>query len=491
MIVSAYDINDKLVEGKLSFTENGQRIVLTENGDVSLGKLHYVRFIEEETEIDKQVKSDIDVIKKDLEEKQPTEDELEKAGEKRAKELSNAGMKEKEPDEYKTKFVLQASAIAGAAKAGVDVTKADANNSDALKGLTESESNELENTKPTKTKGPYIDNDLEPLKQKLSTHSDDGWHDFCIAKVFDDLIKGNSEKLDFFDFWTWVADTGNKDLAELVSHDFDEGNLSKDSHTADFYKMYSDFKDQALSDPEGFKKEYGWVIKDNKNVPKTFKKEIMELEESEDVNNGTELHPDYQITEPYQDNLTRDQIYLKMKKEIADYGKENNNFDEKELVERLYKKFAGVRCLREQTLKESFKSIRALTILREFAAQQFVDAVKKNNLKKVRNSFIKLHDQTFPNGTRKEEYDPKDTLAFVDEVITKLENNGYSSTQIVEILGNWFGIDGTYEFDMDVIKKIIEDREEHDSVLDEHPDWFPVNDGNVWNNGTDIQKEFA
>ena len=180
-----------------------------------------------------------------------------------------------------------------------------------------------------------------------------------------------------------------------------------------------------------------------------------------------------------------------MKKEIADYGKENNNFDEKELVERLYKKFAGVRCLREQTLKESFKSIRALTILREFAAQQFVDAVKKNNLKKVRNSFIKLHDQTFPNGTRKEEYDPKDTLAFVDEVITKLENNGYSSAQIVEILGNWFGIDGTYEFDMNVIKKIIEDREEHDSVLDEHPDWFPVNDENVWNNGTDIQKEFA
>ena len=491
MIVSAYDKDDKLVEGKLSFTENGQRVVLTESGNVSLGKLHYVRFIEEETEIDKQVKSDIDVIKKDLEEKKPGEDELAKAGEERAKELSDAGMKEKEPDEYKTKFVLQASAVAGAADAGVDVTKTDASNSKALKGLTESESNEVESTKPTKTKGPYIDDDLEPLKQKLSTHSDDGWHDFCLAKVFDDLIKGNNEKLSFFDFWDWVADTGNKDLAELVSHDFDEGNLNKDSHVADFYKMYSDFKDMALSDPDGFKKEYGWVIKGSKNVPKKFEKEIKELEESEEINNGTELHPDYQITEPYQDSLTRDQIYLKMKKEISDYGKENNNFDEKELVERMYKKFAGVRCLREQTLKESFKSIRALAMLREMTVQRFVKAVKDGDLKRVRNSFIKLHDQTFPDGTKKEEYDPKDTLAFVDEVVTKLKEDGYSSAQIVEILGNWFGIGGTYEFDMNVIKKIIEDREEHDSVLDAHPDWFPVNKENVWNNGTDVQKEFA
>lgn len=492
MIVSAYDKDDKIVEGKLSFTENGQRIVLTENGNVSLGRLHYIRFIEEEeTEVDKQVKSDIDVIKKDLEAKKPNEDDLAKAGEERAKELADAGMKEKEPDEYKTKFVLQASAVAGAADAGVDVTKADANNSKALKGLTESESNEVENTKPTKTKGPYIDDDLEPLKQKLSTHSDDGWHDFCLEKVFDDLIKGNNEKLNFFDFWDWVADTGNKDLAELVSHDFDEGNLNKDSHVADFYRMYSDFKDMAISDPDGFKKEYGWVIKGKKNVPKKLEKEIKELEESEEVNNGTELHPDYQIAEPHQDNLTRDQIYLKMKKEISDYGKENNNFDEKELVERMYKKFAGVRCLREQTLKESFKSIRALAMLREMTVQRFVKAVKDGDLKRVRNSFIKLYDQTFPDGTRKEEYDPKDTLAFVDEVFTKLKEEGYSSAQIVEILGNWFGIGGTYEFDMDVIKKIIEDREEHDSVLDAHPDWFPVNKENVWNNGTDVQKEFA
>lgn len=491
MIVSAYDINDKLVEGKLSFTENGQRIVLTENGDVSLGKLHYVRFIEEETEIDKQVKSDIDVIKKDLEEKQPTEDELEKAGEERAKELSDAGMKEKEPDEYKTKFVLQASAIAGASDAGVDVTKADANNSEALKGLTESESNELENTKPTKTKGPYIDNDLEPLKQKLSTHSDDGWHDFCIAKVFDDLIKGNSEKLDFFDFWTWVADTGNKDLAELVSHDFDEGNLSKDSHTADFYKMYSDFKDQALSDPEGFKKEYGWVIKDNKNVPKTFKKEIMELEESEDVNNGTELHPDYQITEPYQDNLTRDQIYLKMKKEIADYGKENNNFDEKELVERMCNNLVGLNCVKFTTLRESFIKIRYLCTLREFTTTAFMDAVEKGNLKKVRNAFIKLHAQARSDGAPKDNYEPNNTLSFVDEVVTKLKEEDYSDAEIVEILGKWFAIGGTYEFDMDVINKIVEDRKEHGSVMDAHPDWFPKNEENVWNNGIDIEKEFS
>ncbi len=90
MIVSAYDKDDKIVEGKLSFTENGQRIVLTENGNVSLGKLHYIRFIEdEETEVDKQVKSDIDVIKKDLEAKKPNEEDLAKAGEDRAKELAS------------------------------------------------------------------------------------------------------------------------------------------------------------------------------------------------------------------------------------------------------------------------------------------------------------------------------------------------------------------------------------------------------------------
>lgn len=598
MDVSAYTKDDKIVEGKLEVLPNGQKMVLTESGKIKLDELKYVRFIEEEeNQVDKQVNSDISVLKKGLEKNKPDEKTLEDAAEKREKELKDAGLKG-EPDEYKTKFVLQAAAIVNGADSGMDMSKADANGSDAFKGIKESkelpkylekygkshfselvdamncknpdeelhldtdeekdvfeeikslwnditednykgilkkisdlgkkagsndalfqitpyaykavckeddeepkeekdseenkETVEVENKKPEKTKGPYIDDDLEPLKQKLETHSDDGWHDFCVAKVFDDLIKGNNEKLDFFNFWNWVADTGNKDLAELVSHDFDEGNLGKDSHTADFYKMYSDFKDQALSDPEGFKKEYGWIIKDNKNVPKSLKKEIKELEESEDVNNETELHPDYQTAVPYQDNLTRDQIYLKMKQEIDNYKQDdNNNFDEKELVERMYKKFAGVRCLREQTLKESFKSIRILAILREMTAQKFVKAVKDGDLKRVRNSFIKLHDQTFPDGTRKEEYDPKDTLAFVDEVVTKLKEDGYSSAQIVEILGNWFGIGGTYEFDMNVIKKIIEDREEHDSILDAHPDWFPVNKENVWNNGTDVQKEFA
>ena len=361
MDVSAYTKDDKIVEGKLEVLPNGQKMVLTESGKVKLDELKYVRFIEEEeNQVDKQVNSDISVLKKGLEKNKPDEKTLEDAGEKREKELKDAGLKG-EPDEYKTKFVLQAAAIVNGADSGMDMSKADANGSDAFKGIKESkeETVEVENKKPEKTKGPYIDDDLEPLKQKLSTHSDDGWHDFCVAKVFDDLIKGNNEKLDFFNFWNWVADTGNKDLAELVSHDFDEGNLGKDSHTADFYKMYSDFKDQALSDPEGFKKEYGWIIKDNKNVPKKLEKEIKELEESEEVDNGTELHPDYQTAIPYQDNLTRDQIYLKMKQEIDNYKQnDNNNFDDKALVEHMCNKFVGFNCVGEfKSLKEAFIKI--------------------------------------------------------------------------------------------------------------------------------------
>ena len=361
MDVSAYTKDDKIVEGKLEVLPNGQKMVLTESGKIKLDELKYVRFIEEEeNQVDKQVNSDISVLKKDLEKKKPDEKTLEDAGEKREKELKDAGLKG-EPEEYKTKFVLQAAAIVNGVDSGMDMSKADANGSDAFKGIKESkeETVEVEDKKPEKTKGPYIDDDLEPLKQKLSTHSDDGWHDFCVAKVFDDLIKGNNEKLDFFNFWNWVADTGNKDLAELVSHDFDEGNLGKDSHTADFYKMYSDFKDQALSDPEGFKKEYGWIIKDNKNVPKKLEKEIKELEESEEADNGTELHPDYQTAVPYQDNLTRDQIYLKMKQEIDNYKQnDNNNFDEKALVEHMCNKFVGFNCVGEfKSLKEAFIKI--------------------------------------------------------------------------------------------------------------------------------------
>lgn len=216
MNISAYTKNDKVIEGKIE-SFNGNKVVMTESGPINIKSLKCIRLYEEdESDVDKQVKSDIDIIKKSLETKKPKEDELEKAGEERAKELSNAGLKEKEPDEYKTKFVLQAAAVVGGADGGMDTTKADANNSDAFAGLKESEN---------------------------ATQSD--------------------------------------------------------------------------------------------------------------------LHPDYQTAVPYQDNLTRDQIYLKMKQEIDNYKQDdNNNFDEKALVEHMCNKFVGFNCVGEfKSLKEAFIKI--------------------------------------------------------------------------------------------------------------------------------------
>ena len=217
MDVSAYTKDDKIVEGKLEVLPNGQKMVLTESGKIKLDELKYVRFIEEEeNQVDKQVNSDISVLKKDLEKNKPDEKTLEDAGEKREKELKDAGLKG-EPDEYKTKFVLQAAAIVNGADSGMDMSKADANGSDAFKGI----------------------------------------------------------------------------------------------------------------------------------------------KESEEVDNGTELHPDYQTAVPYQDSLTRDQIYLKMKQEIDNYKQnDNNNFDDKALVEHMCNKFVGFNCVGEfKSLKEAFIKI--------------------------------------------------------------------------------------------------------------------------------------
>lgn len=211
-IISGYTKDNKLVEGTLFENSKGVKLVLHENGVDLVSSLKCVRLIEEEeTEVDKQVNADINVIKKDLETKKPSQEDLEKAGEDRAKELSDAGMKEKTPDEYKTKFVVQASAVVGGADAGIDQDKADAKNSEALKGLTESEV----------------------------------------------------------------------------------------------------------------------------------------------------LHPDYQVAEPYDDDLTRDQIYLKMKKEIDNYTNNlgDKKFDEKELVESICMNLFGENCVEFTTLRESFRNI--------------------------------------------------------------------------------------------------------------------------------------
>lgn len=155
MTISAYNDNNKIVEGKAIKTTTGKTFVLYEGKYLDVNKLHYVRFFEDDgDEVDKQVAADINSIKKNLEDKKPSENDIEKAGENRAKELKNAGMKEKEPDEYKTKFMVQAAAVVTGADSGIDATKAASENSEALKNLTESD---------------------EPLENEFYLHSD--YHD--------------------------------------------------------------------------------------------------------------------------------------------------------------------------------------------------------------------------------------------------------------------------------------------------------------------------
>lgn len=108
----------------------------------------------------------------------------------------------------------------------------------------------------------YVDKDIEPLRKKLSHHSDDGFIDFCTAKVLDDLNKGNKKKLDFYEFWDWAAEVGSKDIVELIYNDFKNDKLAKDSAVCRFYKTYEDIKDLSLKDPKKFIKQYGWAYED-------------------------------------------------------------------------------------------------------------------------------------------------------------------------------------------------------------------------------------
>ena len=108
----------------------------------------------------------------------------------------------------------------------------------------------------------YVDKDIEPLGKKLSHHSDDGFIDFCTAKVLDDLNKGDKKKLDFYEFWDWAAEVGSKDIVELIYHDFKNDKLAKDSAVCRFYKTYEDIKDLSLKDPKKFIKQYGWAYED-------------------------------------------------------------------------------------------------------------------------------------------------------------------------------------------------------------------------------------
>lgn len=119
-----------------------------------------------------------------------------------------------------------------------------------------------ENAEKALNESKYVDKDIEPLRKKLSHHSDDGFIDFCTAKVLDDLNKGNKKKLDFYEFWDWAAEVGSKDIVELIYNDFKNDKLAKDSAVCRFYKTYEDIKDLSLKDPKKFIKQYGWAYED-------------------------------------------------------------------------------------------------------------------------------------------------------------------------------------------------------------------------------------
>lgn len=139
-----------------------------------------------------------------------------------------------------------------------------------------------ENAEKALNESKYVDKDIEPLGKKLSHHSDDGFIDFCTAKVLDDLNKGNKKKLDFYEFWDWAAEVGSKDIVELIYNDFKNDKLAKDSAVCRFYKTYEDIKDLSLKDPKKFIKQYGWAYEDkikDKNLKDcTNRKALTEFE---------------------------------------------------------------------------------------------------------------------------------------------------------------------------------------------------------------------
>lgn len=210
MIVSAYDNNDKIVEGKLFVTPTGNKVVLTENGHTNLNELKCVRLLEDEKKEAVTAKVEDDLSHCDQDKLKNTSDEdLKKAGAEREKELKDAGM-EMEDNEYAMQFVAGAKA-----KTEIeDVEAGNISNSKALEKVSESE--------------------------------------------------------------------------------------------ATIYNNLSD---------------------------------------------------DYQDVMPYQDDKTRNEIYLDMQKEIEDYSKDTKKFDNEELSERLCNKFLNGKQVRGESLKETFKLI--------------------------------------------------------------------------------------------------------------------------------------
>lgn len=155
-----------------------------------------------------------------------------------------------------------------------------------------------ENAEKSLSESKYVDKDIEPLGKKLSHHSDDGFIDFCTAKVLDDLNKGDKKKLNFYEFWDWAAEVGSKDIVDLINNDFKNGKLAKDSAVCSFYKTYEDIKDLSLKDPKKFIKQYGWAYED-KIKDKSLKEG--EMEENKGLKEG---HLDH-IKDKWQSELDK------------------------------------------------------------------------------------------------------------------------------------------------------------------------------------------
>ena len=132
--VSAYDSNDKIVEGKLFVTPTGSKVVLHEGGHTDVDSLRFVRFIEDnnqEDAVDKKVTDDVSHLNTDTL-KNAKESDIEQAGKEREKELKDAGMK-MEDDEYATKFAIQVANKVSEVDQGIDPQAASMENSKALK----------------------------------------------------------------------------------------------------------------------------------------------------------------------------------------------------------------------------------------------------------------------------------------------------------------------------------------------------------------------
>lgn len=143
-IVSAYDYNDKLVEGEIYKNKKGELFIINEFGEyLKSDEIKTFRIVEDLDDSEVQDKVNDDLNQLDIENnkklKSLSDTDVEKTGEEREKELKASGMAIKD-GAYKDKFVSSVKA----AKTAGDMAAGNVSNSEAFKNLKESDSEELD-----------------------------------------------------------------------------------------------------------------------------------------------------------------------------------------------------------------------------------------------------------------------------------------------------------------------------------------------------------